>query len=351
MQNHFLIKMKKILYSVVSFVVITILSLIMVTAGNLDENMPITVISNRTQGTVEIKEILSDFELGADLVSIKLNDENEELDLEKLLNNIPEGKKIIIDNCIDKISNIREIVKENDSYDKIILRVKSSEKISDIENEFDFIKIYSGGIVFSAIKVANTADKFVQYQSKNYFNPFYQKIVTNIFDKKGLIAIAPTYDPDLCGQRQDNNTCWDELIDRGYNAFETNNLEALVTYRDAMNSQMEKLAELYNESYNSVGESNEYLNIYSQTSYKNYTNALSEARNSLNNLSSLARIQNAYSALKLAQDNLVPSSSNEPVRGAWNITVGKVIACILSGCGLILFELFLKKKKGRIKLY
>lgn len=353
--------MRKLIYLLTVLLIVFTFTFVSASAEN-DENVrSIFIISNHMQDDAGIDEILNDFNCGADMVSVSVKPETVDgeegsLSAEKFLKNLlvamPSGKKIIIDNYQDVSDKIGDILENDDVADKIILRMyMSPSAVSKMNLKNDVICVYSGGIVFSAINVAEKSDKYVQYQSKNYFNPFYQKIVTSRFEKNSLIAIAPTYNPDLCGQRADNGATWDEMIDRGYNAFETNNLKALVEYREQLDAQKVQLADFYDETWNHIGESEEYVHKYSQNSYKNYRSALTNARAGLDELSSLSKLQNSYSALKYAQNNLVEINSTEAVKGAWNITAGKVIASILSGAGLIGFELFLKKKKGRIKLY
>lgn len=351
--------MKKIITLVLTVILILSLSLCFVSAEEETEPRELTVISHRSSSYVPEEVILNDFNLGADIVAVGVGVIDDELVLNTpgemsslrmlsdLIKELPEGKKLILDGVNESSDTVNSFVKKHKCKDSVIVRGKN---IDSSLFDCDVIDVYSGGIVFSAMNKAKNSNGYIQFQSKNYFNPFYQKIVTNSFDKHNVTAIAPMYSPDLCGQRGDNNTGWDEMIDRGYNAIETGNIAALCEYRNALLYQRENLKNLYDESYNSVGESGEYIDVYSQTSYNNYRTALKDAKNSIDKLSSLASMQNSYSALVYAQSNLTLAAEKETVKGAWNITAGKVIACVLCAAGLIGLELFLKKKKGRIKI-
>ena len=261
-----------------------------------------------------------------------------------IINSVPDGKAIILDDAWNHRGEIEKLAESLDAADKVILRTDKSTK--ELQNEscsLRTISVYSGGIVFSAeqrIKYAKPSD-MIQFQSKNYFNPFYQKLFTNYFS---VSVIAPMFDKNLCGQRDDSITGWDEMIERGYTAIETSNPEGLVNYRDQINTQRASLSKDLSNYRELIGRQGE---MYSSASLKKLNDCCSNAEKCLAKLSSLGELQSCAAELKNAREKLTLSYGTDTTLGAWNITSGKIIASVLCALGLIGFEMFLIKKREK----
>ena len=119
-----------------------------------------------------------------------------------------------------------------------MLRTEEKAKgIKEWKNEtgsaLSVIGVRDGGVIFTSVSHIETLkdEVLVQYQSKNYFNEMFKGFVTKRFSAEGYPrAIAPMYNADLCGQRTDSDTGWNEMINRGFSVIETNCIEELENY-------------------------------------------------------------------------------------------------------------------------
>ena len=355
--------MKKTIFTIITTLILA-LSFIFpaFAAGGNEDDFQLLVISHRGGPDVSVEYVESDFQNGADMVSVSvLRTESGEFLLEnsawssritslpEVIAVVPDGKCIVIDGAWEFRDEIEKLADSQNASEKVVLRTEESTK--DLQREslsLRTISVYSGGIVFSAeqrIKYAKPSN-FIQFQSKNYFNPFYQFVFTKHFT---VPIIAPMYDKDLCGQRTDGVVGWDEMIERGYSGIETTNVEGLVNYREQMNAQRSSLEKYKTECETFVSRQGK---MYSSASIKKLSDLITKAEKKLGKLSSLGELQTCEAEMKNAMEKLSPSEGRDTTLGAWNITPGKIIASVLCAAGLIGFEVFLikkRKKKGENK--
>jgi len=272
--------------------------------------------------------------------------------LRELLEKTEEDDFIIVDadwQYRDEIYKTSEIC---NALSRVYLRTKeSAKKIAQWVNSKDVkpnvIGVYDGNIIFNAISHINTLSEagmeLVQYQSKNHFNVMYGTLTTDNFSLNGKsAAIAPMYNPDLCGQRSDSADGWNELTKKGFTAIETNNVEALRDYTEKNTAVRNELSELTEKA--------EKMNTerFSLTSRENLSDALKEANRVLfGRIKSLGEAENAYSALLLSMNEMKISDGEETTKGALNITAGKVIAAVLVGAALLGGQIFVQKQHRR----
>ena len=356
--------MKKIIISIFSIFLIIYCFTFVSFAEENDDAKSFLIISHHfecsdnAEDYLSTESIASDFEIGADMVAVSFIPEwirytGREITIEELLDIIasiveiiPDGKAIILDNAWEYRDEIDKLAESLNADDKIILRTtESTKKIQNESISLRTVSIYSGGIVFSADERVRFSkpNGILQFQSKNYFNPFYQKLFTKHFTSD-VPVITPMYDKNLCGQRTDSAVGWDEMIVRGYTAIETANVSGLVDYRDQINVQSDILKSV-------LAEEKEVLSLqsglYSTASVKKLSDAVKKGENSLKELSSLSELQTCCAEIRLAHDKLALSYGEDTTLGAWNITAGKVVASVLCGMGLIGIELFMIKHKKR----
>ena len=255
---------------------------------------------------------------------------------------------LIFDFNWDDREEIYELIKENDALERVFLRTKQGSKsicswVSTKQEKPFVIGVYDGGIIFNAISHINnlseTGMPLVQYQSKNYFNVMYGSFVYKNFSSEGkAAAIAPVYQPDLCGQRSDSQSGWDELIDKGFSVIETNNIEAFEDYLKSRKDVLENLEILKNKA-DAIDKS-----VYSYVSVENLNSSLSKAEVVLSGAeSSLAEMQNVYSQLINSMNSLMVKSGDDTQKGALNVTAGKIIAAVLVTAGILSGEIFIHK--------
>ncbi|MBR2418808.1 MAG: hypothetical protein IKB12_09270, partial [Clostridia bacterium] len=204
------------------------------------------------------------------------------------------------------------------------------------------IGIYSGNIIWNAVShIENLSEvsSIVHYESKNYFNVMYGSFVADRFSAEGKArALAPAYDRELCGQREDNASGWNELVEKGFSVIETNNIASLVKYierSDELNASLKKLAEKAEKTE---------LSAYSGVSADNLQKALQRAKSELQKgFSSVGELESANSQLLLAMNRLNLSDGYENQKGALNITAGKVIAAVLVGAAILAGQIYVHK--------
>ena len=205
------------------------------------------------------------------------------------------------------------------------------------------LPVYKGNVVFNAIAhwnyLSTAKQPLAQFQSKNYFNVFYQKFTDKRFrTAASTSALAPMYDPDLCGQRSDDAVGWDDLISRGFSAIETGNIRGLAAYvaqcdaaREALRTLSEQLDE---ERVSSKGSQLEKLGVAAYW-------LLSDKR------ASLSQLQNIQSDIKTELRRQGPSGEKNAQKGSFNLTGGRIAVIVIFGALLLGFDVFVYKKKKK----
>ena len=207
------------------------------------------------------------------------------------------------------------------------------------------IGVYGGNVIFSTASAYNKMSAAempaVQYRSKNYFNVAYGDFFANRYLSDASVrALAATYSPDLCGQRDDGSDGWNELIDKGYSVIETNNTEALVAYRNET-VRLEKELSVLVRNARAADKSK-----YSRVSLENLDKAMAECEKLLSSsVFSLGEAQRVYSCLLYALEDMKISSGEVDTRGALNVTAGKVVAAVLVGAALLCGQIYVYKMR------
>ena len=254
---------------------------------------------------------------------------------------------LILDISAEDKDFVYGVVETYDASDRVFLRFKENsndivEWVNSKATKPNVIGIYSGNIIWNAIShIENLSEvcSIVQYQSKNYFNVMYGSWVGDRFSAEGKArALAPAYDKELCGQREDNASGWNELIENGFSVIETNNIVSLAEYAeraDELNESLRKLTEKAEKTD---------LSAYSDVSADNLQKALKRANEELqSNVSSVGELESANSQLLLAMNRLNLSDSTESQKGALNITAGKIVAAVLVGAAILAGQIYVHK--------
>ena len=209
------------------------------------------------------------------------------------------------------------------------------------------LPVYRGNVVMNAIAHWNALSAanqpLVQFQSKNYFNVFYQKFTDKRFHAAAATsALAPMYDAMLCGRRSDDVAGWDDLISRGFAAIETGNIRGLVAYISQCEAERTALKALLQSSENAYG------GDYSFRSRDRLDAARAAALTaSEDGRASLSQLQSAESDLKTALRLLTPAGEKDVQKGTFHLTPGKVAVMIIFGGLLLGFDVFVYKKKKK----
>ncbi len=259
---------------------------------------------------------------------------------------------LILDNAWAFRDEINALIGSRSVAVPVCLRTLDSAKKAlqwqrDSGTKLYVLPVYKGNVVFNAIAHWNclsaAKQPLAQFQSKNYFNVFYQKFTDKHFGTTfATAALAPMYDPDLCGQRSDDAVGWDDLISRGFSAIETGNIRGLAAYIAQCAAEREALAAL-----RWPGDYPE-LSDYSDASAARYLEAKTAADEAfLNGRASLSQLQDAESALRTAPRQLVPAGEKDTQKGSFNLTGGKIAVIVIFGALLLGFDVFVYKKKKK----
>lgn len=254
---------------------------------------------------------------------------------------------LILDIAPEDKDTVYDVVQYYNATDRVIFRFEESPEdivkwVESKEVKPDVIGIYSGNIVWNAIshiEKLSDCSSIVQYQSKNYFNVMYGNFVAKRYSADGRArALAPTYDKDLCGQRDDNASGWNELIEKGFSVIETNNIKSLVEYAGRAEELQEGLENLMKRA-----EETDFIQ-YSDVSSDNLKKALKRAEEELSKpVSSVGQLEKVSSELLLSMNRLNLSDGHESQKGALNITAGKIIATVLVGAAILASQIFVHK--------
>lgn len=270
--------------------------------------------------------------------------------LEKALKALRGKSILVLDNAWEYRNELEEFARENQAFQNIILRTDEKSKNikkwkEETNSSLNVLGIYDGGIIFFALShISNLKDEsVVQYQSKNYFNEMYKSLVTrNFSNENNPRALSPMYHADLCGQRTDCDTGWNEMINRGFSVIETNCIEELVYYIERTEKVRDALQKLCEK-----GEKVD-ISLYSSASEKNFSKAFVEAKEILKNPNtSLEKLQGSYSLLSQTMKNLTFGTHEDDQRGNLNVTPLKVFFVIVFGSLILLGEIYVYKKQKR----
>ncbi len=311
--------------------------------------------------------VLSAFSKGADFVSVNIRKASDSelvlcdesvsevkgTPLKEMLALLGEDDVLILDFSADLKDEVYALIESEKAFSSAILRINDSAKniinwFSGKNENLQVIGIYDSFVVFSAVNhVKRLSEKgmdFVQYQSKNYFNEMYGSLVSKeLFSGGTAKAVAPAYNPDLCGQRSDSEDGWNDLIKRGFSVIETNNLNAFISYTEANEGARRELSELYNKA-KAID-----TDKYNTVSRENLMDAIETAEVlSGKDFASSDELQSASSKLILSMENLAVKTGEDTQKGALNITAGKVIATVLVGMVILAAQIYTyKMQKGK----
>lgn len=310
--------------------------------------------------------VLSAFSKGADFVSVNVRktpngdlvlcDENATevsgVSLKEMLSSLDENQTLILD--FDKVlkDEIYDLLKNENAFDKAWLRIKDSAKeINTWLEDKDGVNVIGVTSSFNIFTIRGFVKKLshlpaVQLQSKNYFNVMYGSWCYSLYSSRvGTRAVAPMYDPDLCGQRSDSQDGWNNLIKKGFSIIETNNIEALTEYKKQGSMLKDNLAVILEKAKSINPES------YSLVSRENLAEGIESAQYLLNSsLVSNDELQSAASVLQRAINNMTLSDGEDTQKGALNVTTGKIIAAVLVGTAILAAQIYTYKMQKRKKV-
>lgn len=264
------------------------------------------------------------------------------------------GKIIILDDCWEWRKEIYTYLVDDNTLSYVYMRTDASkgevnEFISLTGGMLRIIGKYHGNIIFNArsyVKSMCSNDSAaVQLATSNPYGVIFHQTMLSAFGKNNYStrAMISTYDPDMCGRRNDCESTWDDVIDRGYSVIETNNISALVNYINDIANLRDELKNMTSE-LDKLVESNCSAKTYSELS-----DAKSDATAALMKLSSYKSLSDVKSEIKLALNNFSVTNEDHEKKGVLKITAGKIIAVVLVSAGIVAGQVYTFKMQKRKK--
>ena len=309
--------------------------------------------------------VLSAFSKGADFVSVNVRKsqngdfvlcsenalEVTGVLLKDMLSALEENQVLILDFDEEYKDEIYTLLKDENALDKAWLRIKdSATEINKWTSDKDDVNVIGVTSSFNIFTIRSFVKKLnhlpaVQLQSKNYFNVMYDSWCYSLYSSdEGTRAVAPMYDPDMCGQRSDSEDGWNNLIKKNFSIIETNNIESFVAYKELNFKLKENLITLVAKAKAIDTE------VYSLVSKENLADGIETGESLISyGFASNDELQSAASVLQREVKNMTLSDGTDTQKGALNITAGKVIAALLVGMVILAAQVYTYKMQKRKK--
>ena len=270
--------------------------------------------------------------------------------LVQALDAIDDENTLIIDVSIDDLGKVSGVVENEEKLSKVLFRLTdcdSRDVLSVVEKNERFknliIPQYNGNIIFGAnslLKDATDAGlNIVKVGTKNRNGVVLYNSYTAKFKENSIMAMFSMVD-EYSADRADDVTGWDNVISHGYSIIETDYPELLEKYissTEELESELKTLVEMC-ESYLSGD--------FSADSLKNLTDAYNTAKGYVDGVASQSQLSNAFYDLSEAYSELEQSSPDETA-GKFTFSVGRMIAVVLCGGGIIASKIYLFKKRKK----
>ena len=236
-------------------------------------------------------------------------------------------------------------------FDEVYFRVKGSaaKVVNWAEGKQprpQLIGFYTGNIYFSALSCINRFGKYeksdtVQLQTGNQDGVVLHSTVTFMFPKTQTRGMFSFVNTAKSAARTDTARSWDDLIARGYDTIETAYAQDFAQYLAENTAEYEKLALSVENA----------LNVDIKTAFENrisdYESALEAAQALLADGSCATyEMADARAVLDEAVSNLTVDDGKK-VKGDFEITPGRVAACIFGVALVLSWQIYFRKKWGK----
>lgn len=264
----------------------------------------------------------------------------------KEIYDVTDGKTALVLNLAeDDFETVYSYVKSLDKLSETVFRINTkASKIIKLTEGLDDVTVtgrYQGNIVFLATSAAEKSFKnginTVELGSINSYSVIFKNYVMKRFtgDRRAMISMVD----GLCGNRPDSESGWDNLISAGYSVIETDFPTELTEYIERTQeaaTDLERNIDLY-------GGTN--LSHYTTDSEKSFTTALENAKELLEEPSSLSELTDARSALVTAYNSLTVGEKTS-VTLEFKFTFGRLVALVGFAAALSAGSVFLHKRRS-----
>jgi glycerophosphoryl diester phosphodiesterase len=249
----------------------------------------------------------------------------------------------------DIIDDVYEEIASLGAFDRVIFRIDgqagSIKKFisSHTETKLAVMGAYKGNVVFSANKYIKKMQKSevqaVMLGVKNPNGVIFDKSVLKNFDGKTRAVIDMT-DPKKCGEREDNENGWNDVLSRGYSIIETDYPGKLAEYIKSYEKEKQELKNLVDK----VKELD--MTKYGYKTSKVLEKELENSEELLSVHTSKLKLNEQYSRLNGAVLSLDAADGSTNGR---TVTAGRIIAVIFviilfAAAQFIVFKVMRKEK-------
>lgn len=261
---------------------------------------------------------------------------------------------LILDDCWDCRNELYSYLVDANALQYVYLRTDASkgdinEFINNTSGMFRIIGKYHGNIIFNAKsyvkKLSDCKCSAVQLATSNPYGVIFHQTMLSAFSKNShkTRAMISTYDPDMCGQRTDTESTWDDLIARGYSVIETNDIASLTAYISRIATAREELKAMTSQ----LDKLNQ--NNCSAKTLKEISDAKADATEVLKKLSSYETLVCTKGKIKSALNNFSVTNDDHVKKGVLKISVGKIIAVVFVTAGIVAGQIYTYKMQKRKK--
>ena len=248
--------------------------------------------------------------------------------LEAVIKAVGDKAVLMLDFDIDIIDEVYEEVASLGAVDRVIFKINSQagaiKKFVSAHSDqgVSVMGGYRGNIVFSARKYVKKMNKnsvsAVMLGTKNPNGVIFDKSVLKLFTGNSRAAVDMT-DSKLCGEREDNENGWNDLLKRGYSIIETEYPAKLAKYISDYETEKAELNKLV-EKVKAFD-----MTKYGYKSAKALEKELKNSEKLLSSHTSKLELNEQYSRLNNSVLSLDAADGSTNGR---TVTAGRVIAVI-----------------------
>ena len=224
-----------------------------------------------------------------------------------------------------------------------------NEKISSLDTVPNTVLYRKTNIVFTSLSVLKATNESYKgsawLATSNTYGVNWYKSVAKNADKELYVCTA---EPDLCGQRYDTESYWDDLVSRGYTAIISDNIEKLVEFRDESYEAATVLAEKI-ASEDEINRDYDSLTAYSAIEYvKAYNDAYQDSVDALTHICGKREANECIYKIDAAVKNIELNFTelSDGTAGK-TVNISRILICLAATALVIAAEVYCWKKRKR----
>lgn len=252
-----------------------------------------------------------------------------------------------IDHAWEYRDEVYRALADNDMLNSVMINGDASnDEINDWaaknENAPMVIGTYHGVVVFSANshlrELQNGGQPVIGLSTSNVHAILFDNAVTKNFGDSRILI--DTTKPELCGDRVDGATGWDDLLSRGFTLFQTDSVQSFVRYRETIEPASVALTSVVGSAQAIALD----LSSYDTASAEVLTEELESAQNLLVKGGSFGQFESARASLQSAIDNLQPKDTAKEQATAFRITPLRAVLAVVALAAFVFVQVYIYLK-------